>query len=802
MSHKNRFRFVATALILLAIGFAFVGCSEKGSVAVRTTHPEGWMDSTAADFHGKSVFSNGATMVGECQQCHGTDLKGGDIKESCFKCHSTYPHSVDWMDSTSTGFHGQMVVGGNRANLAGCRNCHGNDPSGGRVGKSCIGCHTLFPHKTQWVDSLAWNTNLEPDFHGQYMVTNGFDASYPACQTCHGSNYTGGQSGSSCFKCHDQFPHTGRWNRGNYHGPEAHNLGYDYCRKCHKADNTGGQTGFACYKCHDQFPHFAAWTDSVAKPADFHGNYILADRQDSTASLCAKCHGTDYTGGTSDKSCFKCHDQYPHPANWMNPASHGTFTKNNGSPRYDYCRKCHGDETANGGNTGIRCYSCHDQFPHKPGFETGDGHGRYLLTNGLGKIYSDCADCHGVDLKGGTTGVSCYTCHSNFPHENNWADSSNQASPAFHGSYLLAKERPAAYGECRTCHAANNSGGPTGYSCFQCHNNFPHPDEWGSTGHGSYVMSNGGDASLGFCRKCHGDDLRGGSSQISCYQCHQSFPHPATWADTTSGDFHGRYLFAQNLPQGYNDCRVCHKADSSGGITGYSCYQCHSDFPHPAGWSGNGSPNLHKAKIKESYYDLGYCKKCHGSDYRTNLPPTSDRNCYSCHTQQAGPEACNTCHGSQRNAAPPIDLAGQSGRNLPTVGSHQEHLNGRSVSDGIDCNECHALPASYSDSVHIDGATPGVADIVFGEVAQMNGVHPTYDHQTGTCSATYCHGNFPGGNGPQDVSWNSQPPEDLCNWCHGYPPNNQRHANLTHGCTTCHAFTPRTHVNGEIDFAQ
>jgi hypothetical protein len=38
-----------------------------------------------------------------------------------------------------------------------------------------------------------------------------------------------------------------------------------------------------------------------------------------------------------------------------------------------------------------------DGFMHKSGFEQ-------PLTN--------CVSCHGTDLKGGTTGVSCFECHS------------------------------------------------------------------------------------------------------------------------------------------------------------------------------------------------------------------------------------------------------------------------------------------------------------------------------------------------------------------------------------------------------
>lgn len=37
-----------------------------------------------------------------------------------------------------------------------------------------------------------------------------------------------------------------------------------------------------------------------------------------------------------------------------------------------------------------------DGFMHKPGLDS-------PLTN--------CSDCHGSDLRGGSTGVSCYECH-------------------------------------------------------------------------------------------------------------------------------------------------------------------------------------------------------------------------------------------------------------------------------------------------------------------------------------------------------------------------------------------------------
>ena len=35
----------------------------------------------------------------------------------------------------------------------------------------------------------------------------------------------------------------------------------------------------------------------------------------------------------------------------------------------------------------------------------------FMHKSGLEQPIANCADCHGSDLKGGTTGVSCFECH-------------------------------------------------------------------------------------------------------------------------------------------------------------------------------------------------------------------------------------------------------------------------------------------------------------------------------------------------------------------------------------------------------
>ena len=59
--------------------------------------------------------------------------------------------------------------------------------------------------------------------------------------------------------------------------------------------------------------HGQGWTDTAS--ANFHGNYIQANNWDMRP--CQQCHGADYAGGTSEKSCKEanCHPFYTGPEN-------------------------------------------------------------------------------------------------------------------------------------------------------------------------------------------------------------------------------------------------------------------------------------------------------------------------------------------------------------------------------------------------------------------------------------------------------------------------------------------------------
>jgi hypothetical protein len=81
------------------------------------------------------------------------------------------------------------------------------------------------------------------------------------------------------------------------------------------------------------------------------------------------------------------------------------------------------------------------------------------------------------------------------------------------------------------------------------------------------------------CKPCHGGlekhDYFGGSSGVSCYQCHTGGPsgHPAfnIWVGSqNSADFHGKDDMGR--------CVKCHGGftDKSGGLAEVSCSTCHN----------------------------------------------------------------------------------------------------------------------------------------------------------------------------------------------------------------------------------
>lgn len=225
------------------------------------------------------------------------------------------------------------------------------------------------------------------------------------------------------------------------------------------------------------------------------------------------------------------------------------------------------------------------------------------------------------------------------------------------------------------------------------------------------------------------------------------------------------------------------------------------DVVHPAGWTTPTSADFHGTYIKTHNYNLGACVDCHGSDYKGGLTGVS---CYKCHTEPGGPTACNTCHGSKANPAPPNDLAGNTSTSVPGVGAHQVHLLGSASFDSVSCSACHTVPDSAGPGLHPTGSAVAALNFSGVAVTETNTPgsrfydstaatvvpKPSFSFQTLQCQNTYCHGNFKGGNNFSPTWTIVDGSQDSCGSCHGIPPNDATHQGkgiTLQKCYYCHS---------------
>jgi predicted CxxxxCH...CXXCH cytochrome family protein len=173
---------------------------------------------------------------------------------------------------------------------------------------------------------------------------------------------------------------------------------------------------------------------------------------------------------------------------------------------------------------------------------------------------------------------------------------------------------------------------------------------------------------------------------------------------------------------------------------------------------------------------------------------------------------CSSCHGSSNNAAPPKAVDGETSTDYIGVGAHQTHLNGGSIAGPVACTECHVVPAAI-DLLEHPAPIPAPATIAFGQLARTAGANPTWDHDSATCTNTYCHGVTLGStNAPAPPLWTEVDGSQItCTSCHANSPSDLDASHPFHGsytCDTCHAkvtadgvtiLAPDLHINGQPD---
>ncbi len=255
---------------------------------------------------------------------------------------------------------------------------------------------------------------------------------------------------------------------------------------------------------------------------------------------------------------------FPHPQNFKNIEEHGVFAITNGR---ESCKNCHGvdgDET--GGSSQVSCNSCHATYPHD----------RSIIGNHsvlyAGDSENSCTNCHESEVNSSISGQSgvppkCNACHETWPHLAGWLDDS---SLEFHGVASLRSGNNA----CLNCHENTLETSTTSTAsrlvtenkgkCVSCHENYPHQKDFVS-GHGEFLFnSNDGPvATIETCLTCHKEDFGSGSevrTQVpTCNSCHTMYPHPKNFTAPGTQDFHGELAKGSQS----SACLICHKKDEN-----------------------------------------------------------------------------------------------------------------------------------------------------------------------------------------------------------------------------------------------
>ncbi|MFH1809152.1 MAG: hypothetical protein ABIJ09_10435 [Pseudomonadota bacterium] len=725
-------------------------------------------------------------------------------------------------------------------------------------------------------------TWVVPSEHGAAVLQGTLD-----CTVCHAADLSGSGAAPSCDSCHSLIDPDWRTNcvfchggSDNQTGAPPHDLSHNIrisdpgvgAHSEHLAQAT--HQAVACADCHlvpvdvTSAGHMFDSTPGEAEVAlaglgnggDFdgtgcttvycHGNGQVAGAIGDFTSFidtCTACHAsttstpTAQSGMSGDHAshlargavCAECHAQVLDPSgSFVGPTLHV-----NGVPDVDVTTGSYqsstGDCTSSCHNTsGTRNWTA-GGF-HTAGWQDPANHGPALFDANL-----DCTGCHGADLTGGTSGVSCDSCHSGgaawrtdctFCHGG--SDNGSGAPPVdlaggsdvttltvgAHSEHLQGVDHAAV--ACTECHAvpANvltpghildatpgvaevdlGSGGISGgsYASAACNATYCHgngqvtgaaPSFDTSTDLGCSACHNGpGGSNPGSMSGRHASHLARGAS---CVDCHDAV---IDGSNTITGDalhVDGNkdvHLATGTHDSASGDCTTtCHTSGNPKNWT--------TGGAHPAGWA---QESQHGVATVEGSTD---CTSCHGADLTGG---TAGVSCDDCHTggTAAWRTDCTFCHGGTNNSsgAPPLDLHDATAVTVRTVGAHTEHLQGAGHA-AVACGECHLVPATLLAPGHLFDATPNRAEVDLALAGISSGTYSSGSH---TCAATYCHGT--------GVATGSTPAfengTDLgCTTCHGLP-NPWPHPQRT-DCSSCHATVVNgsgqitgaaQHVDGDVD---
>jgi predicted CxxxxCH...CXXCH cytochrome family protein len=272
-----------------------------------------------------------------------------------------------------------------------------------------------------------------------------------------------------------------------------------------------------------------------------------------------------------------------------------------------------------------------------------DFHGQYLKTNGW--TNDNCASCHSTTFTGGTSGVSCFKCHSQYPHPTGYANVNGHPASLHTAGYPLI--------DCQSCHGSNYTGGSV--VNVTCERSGCHADRGGNL------------KSPEACNTCHGNFLAAANDTAS-------WAPPKSLLNDTSTSIrsvgaHQLHLASTFMVSGNKvDCKECHIVPATISAPGHL-------GASPAEVVFNGSlaslktnsgavtpnPSYNPATVK---CNNTYCHGYFNNGNLTNAPVWN--------IADGSQKKCGSCHGN------PV-----TGNPKPVTGPHQFYA------DGDICQDCH-----------------------------------------------------------------------------------------------------------------
>lgn len=812
--------------LLFLLGFvSAAGCSTAtptgGLVGGNGKHPANFATS-----HPTFALPDGSA----CTDCHGSDLRGGISKVSCFTasrngtgCHASGPafHPLDWLNRTGANFHGAAFLANTLIRGLACTVCH--DPANPNVppGYNCLQCH--FTPTGGRVPAGASYVHGQIDGHTTFGVLDNLNAVTSVCTRCHEINNSFGHMPQPfCHNCHSPAPagfHPAGWANPDSHGaaakgPPGAGTGFLLCQTCHGNAFAGTGSAPSCVNnaaCHGAgiaSPHSPApWRT----PSTVRTHTTTDSSTPGNPNACAWCHlGSGSVAITSPTQppgnvtpgCFNstlCHGNVTGAPHSVHPyATHPADAR----ARFNtFCNTCHSvspprlisaapacTECHVGGNplTVLNCTSCHGNppagaAPVGPTFPNVAG--AHAKHNALDNVAGICDTCH----NGGGTGTGLRHFYDNTAGLSG-IDLAfmNTLFKANSGNMLFTS----ADNTCTNigCHGGIRTPGwraafpGTGDVCRQCHTV--------GTGLGA-PESNSPYTGL---HAFHMSTTTGGA--IVCSECHNM-------ANGTTGALnHYKFLNTPGMEGPASDTVAPNGSAANYNVAGQTCvtFTCHTVTHSGFSWTGGASHPVpftgtaHTSVTTSTF--AGNCGTCHfETGTSTKIGPT----CTVCH--QAGSPLtalnCTSCH-----ANPPNNASTSAYPNV--AGGHTVHLSLNGAGTPVTCNTCHnGLGTGTLNHYNRANARTGMNALRVppGDAAFL----ATYNAKTGAstfdnssllrCSNVSCHG------GQATPNWRTGTitvdSQAGCTGCHASGTaqynsyNSGRHGiNTEHGtCLNCHNTT-------------